>query len=84
MNPGATKEYKQLGDLYMQQNKTSSAISSYKKYLDKGSSDPEIAKIVAKNAYSTSNYQEAFKYYGMVRGDDSPEYHLEFGFLLHR
>ena len=79
MNPNASKEYKQLGDLYMQQNKASSALTAYKKYLDKGNSDPEVALIVAKSSYAAKNYSEAFKFFGLVKGDDAPEYHMQYG-----
>jgi tetratricopeptide (TPR) repeat protein len=79
MNPSAVKEYKQLGDLYMQQNKVSSAISAYKKYLDRGASDPEVASTVAMSAYKDKNYQDAYKYFGMVKNNKSNDYHLQYG-----
>jgi tetratricopeptide (TPR) repeat protein len=79
MNPNANKEYKQLGDLYMQQNKASSAISAYKRYLEKGNADAAIALIVAKSAYVAKNYSEAFKFFAYAKSDDSPEYHLQYG-----
>lgn len=79
MNPNANKEYKQLGDLYMQQKKTSSAISAYKRYLEKGNADAEIALIVAKNAYNAKNYQEAFKFFAYAKSNTTAEYHLQYG-----
>lgn len=79
MNPQASKEYKLLGDLYMQMNKASSAITAYKKYIEKGNSDSEIANVVAKSAYAGNNFPEAFKFYSIVRGINAPEYHLQYG-----
>jgi len=79
MNPMASKEYKQLGDLYMKQNKANSAIVAYKKYLDKGNSDPAVALEVAKSAYVTKSYADAVKYFAMVKGNDTPEYHMQYG-----
>lgn len=72
MNPQANKEYKMLGDLYMQQKKSSSALTAYKKYLEK-SKDNEIAKIVGKSAYESKKYDEAVKYFGMVTGADASD-----------
>lgn len=79
MNPNAVNEYKQLGDLYMQQKKTDAAITSYKKYLDKAPSDYAVAKMVARNYYSAKDFTNAFKYYGLVKNDDTPQYLIEYG-----
>ena len=70
MNPAASKEYKTLGDLYMQQKKPESAVPAYKKYLEKNS-DNAITRLVGDAAYKSKNYAEAEKYFGMVTGDDS-------------
>jgi tetratricopeptide (TPR) repeat protein len=78
LNPSASTEYKQLGDLYMLQKKTDAAMGAYKKYLAK-TSDSKIASLVAKNAYQKKNYADAFKYYGMVKDDNSSEFIVEYG-----
>lgn len=72
MNPQANKEYKVLGNLYMGQKKVPSALTAYKKYLEK-SKDNEIAKVVGKEAYGAKKYAEAIKYLGMVSGADANE-----------
>ncbi len=70
MMPKASKEYKALGDLYNKQKKTDPAIRSYKKYLEQ-TSDNEIARMVAEDALSGKNYQEAIKYFSLISGDDA-------------
>ncbi|MGA2506178.1 MAG: tetratricopeptide repeat protein [Chitinispirillaceae bacterium] len=79
MNPSATTEYKTLGDLYMQENKTDAALGAYRKYLEKSPTDSRIAKIVAKAAFAAKKYDESYKYYGMVKDDNSPDYLAEYG-----
>ncbi len=79
MNPSATGEYKTLGDLYLQQNKIDAGISAYKKYLEKSPNDSRIAKVVAKAAFSAKKYDDAYKYYGLVKDDNSPDYLAEYG-----
>jgi tetratricopeptide (TPR) repeat protein len=79
MNPSATTEYKTLGDLYMQQNKNDAALGSYKKYLEKTPGDSHIAKIVAKAAFAAKKYDESYKYYGLVKDDESSDYLAEYG-----
>ncbi len=70
MVPKASKEYRALGDLYIQQKKTDLAIRSYKKYLEQAS-DNAIARQVAENALAAKNYLDAIKYFGLITGDDS-------------
>ncbi|NLD99782.1 MAG: tetratricopeptide repeat protein, partial [Fibrobacter sp.] len=79
MNPAAVKEYKLLGDLYLQQKKTDAAMGAYKKYLEKAPTDYAVAKLIGNFAYGTKDYNTAFKFYGMVKNDDSPQYLLEYG-----
>jgi tetratricopeptide (TPR) repeat protein len=79
MNSSEIKEYKTLGDLYMQQKKPDDALSAYKKYLVKYPDDAAIAKIVGKAAFGARKYDEAFKYYGLVKNDESAEYLAEYG-----
>jgi tetratricopeptide (TPR) repeat protein len=80
MNPMASKEYKALGDLYMQQKKTEPAIRSYKKYLERNS-DNTIAQLIGENAVNSKNYIDAVKYLGMVTGEAArtPEFLLMYG-----
>ena len=70
LNPAAVQEYKDLGDLYMQQNKQAQAIVVYRKYLEKVPTDTKIALVVAEYLYSQKQYEDAVKYYGMVSADD--------------
>ena len=70
MNPGTGKDYKTLGDLYMQQKKTESAITAFKKYLEKNTNNA-IARLVGEAAFKNKNYAEAEKYFGMVTGADA-------------
>ncbi|NLG17917.1 MAG: tetratricopeptide repeat protein, partial [Fibrobacter sp.] len=70
MNPQASKEYKVLGDLYMQQKKTDSAIKNYKKYLDTNK-DNELASVVGQDAFKAKNYPDAVKYLSMVSGAEA-------------
>lgn len=72
MNPQANEEHKALGDLYMQQKKTDSAIKAYKKYLEK-SQDNNIARLVGENALKSNNHKEAVKYLAMVTGADASD-----------
>ena len=79
MNPSAAGEYKTLGDLYMQQSKADAAIGAYKKYLEKSPTDSRVAKVVAKAAFAAKKYDDSYKYYGMVKDDNSPDYLAEYG-----
>jgi tetratricopeptide (TPR) repeat protein len=81
MNASAVQEYKALGDLYSQQGKPQQAVSMYKKYLEKKPSDIKVALAVAENSFAQKNYEEAVKYYDMVRGEDTkkPDFLFRFG-----
>jgi tetratricopeptide (TPR) repeat protein len=70
MNPMASREYKALGDLYMQLKKTDAAIRAYKKYLEK-TPDNAVARLIGEQALAQKNYPDAVKYLGMVGGADS-------------
>lgn len=76
MNPNAVVEYKQLGELYMKQKKTSAAITSFRKYLDKAPKDQEIAALVAQYYFDAKNYKDAYKYFSMNKES------TDLGFLL--
>jgi tetratricopeptide (TPR) repeat protein len=79
MNPGAVKEYKMLGDLYMKQKKTDAAMNAYRKYVDKTPNDEVVAKVVAGYFYDNKKFQDAFRYFGMVKSDKSPAFLAEYG-----
>lgn len=79
MNPGAVNEYKQLGDLYMKQKKSDAAMAAYKKYLDKAPTDNSVAKLVGRNYYAAKDYTKAYKYFSMIKDDNSPQFLIEFG-----
>jgi len=79
MNPNAVDEYKQLGDLYMKQKKSDAAMTAYKKYLNKAPTDYSVAKLVGRSYYNDKNYAEAYKYFSMVKDDNSPQFLIEFG-----
>ena len=79
MNPNAVNEYKQLGDLYMQQKKTDAAVSAYKKYIDKAPSDYAVAKLVARSYYAAKDFSNAYKYFSLVKNDDTPQFLIEYG-----
>jgi len=68
MNTKADKEYKTLGDLYMRQKKTEQAYGAYKKYLNSGVKDEDVALKVGLYMYDKKNYDEVKKYLGMVGG----------------
>jgi tetratricopeptide (TPR) repeat protein len=70
MNISADKEYKALGDLYVQQKKNESAVKNYRKYLEKNS-DSKIARFVGDFLLDTKAFADAVKYYDMVSGSDS-------------
>ncbi len=79
MNPGAVKEYKMLGDLYVKQKKTDAAMNAYRKYVDKTPTDEAVAKVVAGYFYVNKKYQDAFRYFGMVKSDKSPNFLAQYG-----
>ena len=71
MNPNASREYKELGDLYNQQNKKEPAMSAYKKYIDKDSSNTAIILTVAEYSFKNKDFDEAVKYLNMVHGEEA-------------
>jgi|WetSurMetagenome_2_1015567.scaffolds.fasta_scaffold00119_1 tetratricopeptide (TPR) repeat protein len=77
MNDKAVDEYKELGDLYMLQKKTSQAVAVYKKYLAK-KSDRRIARIIADYEYGQKNYDEAIKYFAMIAPAETADADLLF------
>jgi tetratricopeptide (TPR) repeat protein len=81
MNTGAVQEYKALGDLYLQQSKAAQAVTMYKKYLEKRPGDNKVALLVAENSFTQKNYDDAIKYYDMVKNDEmkKSEYLFRFG-----
>jgi tetratricopeptide (TPR) repeat protein len=79
MKADAKEEYKELGDLYLKQQKTSMAMSMYKKYLEKKPQDNEVANIVANNAFDAKDYEEAKKYYEMMKGSQELDYLYKYG-----
>jgi len=78
-NPSAKKEYKDLGDLYMKQKLNAEAIAAYTTYLDKVTNDEEVAKVVADYYYNAKKYADAYKYYGMVKNDNSATFNISYG-----
>ncbi|MBN1575596.1 MAG: tetratricopeptide repeat protein [Chitinispirillaceae bacterium] len=79
LNPAAVKEFKLLGDLNMKQKKTDDAIAAYKKYLAKAPGDEEAARIVADYAYRQKKYGDAYKYYSMIKKNNSPAFLVPYG-----
>ncbi|HUI90867.1 MAG TPA: tetratricopeptide repeat protein [Chitinivibrionales bacterium] len=71
LNPADARVNKMLGDMYLKQGKKDQAISVYKKYLDKQPKDYEVAYIVGEFAYTNKNYDDAYRYLGMVVGDQA-------------
>ncbi len=77
MNPKAVEEHKTLGDLYMRQKKTDQAMRAYRKYLDAGGKDSDIAEQIGRDMYEKKQYEEAVKYLSMVSGSAAANpYHL--------
>jgi tetratricopeptide (TPR) repeat protein len=81
MNPNAVQEYKALGDLYQQQNKKDLAMASYKKYLEKDSSNTSLVLALAEYRFKSKDFDEAVRYLNMVRGEEAkkPSYLLLLG-----
>jgi tetratricopeptide (TPR) repeat protein len=67
MNPKVDNEYRALGDLYAKEGRGDQAISMYKKYLEKVPTDQDVAKRVGMVLYEKKAYQEAIKYFELVR-----------------
>jgi tetratricopeptide (TPR) repeat protein len=76
MNPKATREYKQLGDLNMKIGKKESGISAYQKFLTKVPEDADVARTVGLYQYEKSQWAEAIKYLNMVK--DTAEYDVTY------
>ena len=81
MKPNAIQEYKALGDLYLQQNKKDQAMTAYKEYLEKDSSNSALVMTVADFEYKANDFDEAMRYLNMVRGEDAkkPSFLLLYG-----
>jgi len=81
MDPKATKENKQLGDLYARQKKPAEAMRAYKKYLERNPLDNAIALRVARDAFNAKQYSDAVKYFAMVQGEEAkkPEFVKMYG-----
>lgn len=79
MNPKAIVEYKQLGELYMKQKKTSAAITSFRKYLDKSPNDKKIAALVAQYYFDAKKYKNAYKYFSLNKESKKLDYLLNWG-----
>ena len=80
MNPNAIQEYKALAGLYQQQNNLSQAMLMYKKYLEKKPSDVRVIRIVADYAFTQKNYDDAAKYFEMIKGEESKKADFLFRF----
>ncbi|MCL2182646.1 MAG: tetratricopeptide repeat protein [Chitinispirillia bacterium] len=70
LNPGATSEFKTLGDLYVQQKKVPQAVAAYKKFLEKGSDDA-AAKLVGEEAFRAKQWADAVRFLGMVKSAEA-------------
>jgi tetratricopeptide (TPR) repeat protein len=81
MDPKASKEHKTLGDLYAKQKKPAEASRAYKKYLERNPTDNSVALMVAREAYSAKQYQDAVRYFAMVQGEEAkkPEFIKMYG-----
>jgi tetratricopeptide (TPR) repeat protein len=71
MNPLAVHEYKSLGDLYMQQNKKDQAMASYRKYIDKDTTNTPLILAVAEYAFKNRDFDGAILYLNMVHGEEA-------------
>jgi len=76
-NPDVTKEYKELGELYVKKNKNAEASEVFKKYLDKVKTDNQIALFVGDYAYKNKKYSEAIKYYELITGEEAKNTNLQ-------
>jgi tetratricopeptide (TPR) repeat protein len=79
MNPKAVNEYKMLGELYSQNFKQVEAVTAFKRYLAKDSSNLQIAKIVGKDAYANKEYKDAVRYLGMLSFNATDDDLFEYG-----
>ncbi|MDR0331324.1 MAG: tetratricopeptide repeat protein, partial [Chitinispirillales bacterium] len=55
-NPNSSREFKSLGDLYVQQKKMPQAVAAYKKYLEKVPTDVQIARLVGDHEYAQKSW----------------------------
>ena len=62
--------YKSLGDLYLKTGKKDQAVTAYKNYIEK-KPDDKLAILIADAALNKKQYDEAIKYYAMVKGSDA-------------
>jgi tetratricopeptide (TPR) repeat protein len=69
MKSDVKEQFKSLGDLYMKQDQKGQAVDAYKKFLDNGGRDNEVAKEVGLYAYENENYEDAVTYLSMVGGE---------------
>jgi len=76
MNPGSTKELKELGAIQVRLGNVDQGMSNYRKYLDKNPADEEVALIVANFEHGRKEYKNAVKYFEMVKKPDlqTPQY----------
>jgi tetratricopeptide (TPR) repeat protein len=64
MNSNAIKEYKILGDIYMELSRKEEAVKAYKKYNEKMSTDTDVAIALAMDAYENKKFSDVIKYIG--------------------
>lgn len=79
LNPAVVDEYKLLGNLYMKRKKIDNAMAAYTKYLSKKPTDVATARKVGDHFYSKEKYTDAYKYYGLVKNENSPEFLVAYG-----
>ena len=70
MNKDASREYKELGDLYTRQKKDPEALRSYMRYLDKVKDDITVANTVGRLLYGQKRFADAAKYLALVKSTD--------------
>ena len=66
MNSGAVSEYRDLGSLYLQEQREDEAMKMYIKYLSRDSSDAGIAQKVGHYVYTNGRLEDAVRYYGFA------------------
>ena len=49
-------------------------MTAYKKYLDKAPTDYSVAILVGRNYYAAKDYTNAYKYFSLVKKDNSPQF----------
>jgi len=70
MNAAASREYKDLADLYVKQKNGDEALRCYIKYLEKVPTDKAVAANVGKLLYDQKKYADAAKYLGLAQSTD--------------